>query len=155
MNLIFISHNLKDPEAWRLALGVEKLIHFNNPDKLKGFAEISLALDELIYEKKYPVDWVLYCNNEKGIKWNEFLSIESHFSDRSDTLFLTHARIQGKAQYPVPDLLGNFYCRPHVFTLLGSVYKIQTNMIKDTRSDIESTKILFGLTRTGFNIRLI
>lgn len=155
MNLVLISHNLKDPEAWRLALGVNKLIHFNNPDKLKGFAEISLALDELIYEKKYPVDWVLYCNNEKGIKWNEFLSIESHFSDRSDTLFLTHARIQGKAQYPVPDLLGNFYCRPHVFTLLGSVHKIQTNMIKDTRSDIESTKILFGLTRTGFNIRLI
>ena len=155
MNLIFISHNLKDPEAWRLALGVEKLIHFNNPDKLKGFAEISLTLDELIYENKMPIDWVLYCNNEKGIKWNEFLSIESHFSERSDTLFLTQTRIQGKAQYLVPDLLGNFYCKPHVFTLLGSVYKIQANMIKDTRSDIESTKILFGLTRAGFNIRLI
>ena len=155
MNLIFISHNLKDPEAWRLALGVEKLIHFNNPDKLKGFAEISLTLDELIYENKMPIDWVLYGNNEKGIKWNEFLSIESHFSERSDKLFLTQTRIQGKAQYPVPDLLGNFYCKPHVFTLLGSVYKIQANMIKDTRSDIESTKILFGLTRAGFNIRLI
>ena len=155
MNLVLISHNLKDPEAWRLALGVNKLIHFNNPDKLKGFAEISLALDELIYEKKYPVDWVLYCNNEKGIKWNEFLSIESHVDKRDDTLFLTQTRIQGRAQQPVPDLLGNFYCKPRVFTLLGSLYKVQTSMIEDTRSDSESTKILFGLTRAGFNIKLV
>jgi hypothetical protein len=155
MNLIFISHNLKDPEAWRSALGVEKLIHFNNPDKLKGFAEISLMVDELIYENKSPVDWILYCNNEKGIKWNEFLSMESRVDPRDDALFLTQTRIQGKAQIAIPDLLGNFYCRPHVFTLLGSVYKIHTNMISNTRSDAESTKILFGLTRAGFNIRLI
>jgi len=155
MNLVFISHNLKDPEAWRLALGVEKCIHFNNPDKLKGFAEISLTVDELIYENKSPVDWILYCNNEKGIKWNEFLSIESQIAAREDTLFLTQTRTQGRTQNQIPDLLGNFYCRPHVFTLLGNVYKIQANMIKDTRSDIESTKILFGLTRAGFNIRLI
>jgi hypothetical protein len=155
MNLVFISHGLKDPEAWRLALGIENFIHFNNPDKLKGFAEISLIIDELIYENKSPVDWILYCNNEKGIKWNEFLSMESQIDAGDDTLFLTQTRSQGKAQQEIPNLLGNFYCRPHVFTLLGSVYKIQTNMINDTRSDIESTKILFGLTRAGFNIKLI
>ena len=155
MNLIFISHNLKDPEAGRSALGVEKLIHFNNPDKLKGFAEISLTVDELIYENKSPIDWILYCNNEKGLKWSEFLSLEPYLNERPDTLFLTQTRIQGKTQNPVPDLLGNFYCKPHVFTLLGSIYKIQTNIVKDTRSDIESTKMLFGLTRAGVNIKLI
>lgn len=155
MNILFVSHDLKDPEAWRLAIGAEKLIRFTNPDKLKGFAEISLMLDELLYEHKSPIDWILYCNDEKGIKWEKFLSLEPHLNEIPDTLFLTQTRIQGKAQQSVPDLLGNFYCKPRVFTLLGSVYKIQTNMIKDTKSDLESTKILFGLTRAGFNIKLI
>ncbi len=155
MNLVFISHNLKDPEAWRLALGVNKLIHFNNPDKLKGFAEISLALDELIYEKKYPIDWVLYCNNEKGIKWAEFIAIQSTVDLTEDTLFLTQLKTSDVGKQ-MPDLSGNFYCRPHVFSLLGSLYKLQNKTIDtvDNSKKIESS-IFFGLARTGYDIKVI
>jgi len=155
MNLVFISHGLKDPEAWRSALGIEKFIHFNNPDKLKGFEEISLALDEMIWIEKYPVDWVLYCNNEKGIKWSEFLTLESFVDVNSDTMFLTQTLPDHKGR-SVADLNGNFYCRPHLFALLGSVYKLQNKIIDDAdQLNKTSTSIFFGLARGGYNIKLI
>lgn len=155
MNLLLISHGLKDPDAWRLALGVEKCIHLDNPDKLKGFEEISLALDDMIWVNRYPVDWVLYCNNEKGIKWSEFLALESFVDVNSDTMFLTQTLIDNKGR-SVADLNGNFYCRPHLFTLLGSVYKLQNKIIDDSdQLNKVSTSIFFGLARGGYNIKLI
>lgn len=155
MNLLFISHGLKDPDAWRLALGIEKCIHLDNPDKLRGFEEISLALDDMIWVNQYPIDWVLYCNNEKGIKWSEFLALESFVDVNSDTMFLTQTLIDNKGR-SVADLNGNFYCRPHLFTLLGSVYKLQNKIIDDSdQLNKVSTSIFFGLARGGYNIKLI
>lgn len=155
MNLLFISHGLKDPEAWRLALGIEKFIHFNNPDKLKGLAEISLALDDMIWIERYPIDWVLYCNNEKGIKWSEFQTIQEYFDADSDTILLTQTRIDRLGR-TVPDLEGNFYCRPHVFTMLGNVYKIQNNIVNEIdKTRLDASKIFFAIARGGYNIKLI
>lgn len=160
MNLVLASYNIKDPEAWRLALGVEKVIHVQSEDKLKSFADIALAIDELIYFDKYPIDWVLYCNNEKGIKWAEFLAIESHYGARADTIILTQTKDSPRNPNigPVPDLSGNFYCRPHVFAMLGSLYKLKindTNVLQETNSSIEDTKFFYGVMRSGFDLRLI
>ena len=155
MNLLFISHGLKDPEAWRLALGIEKFIHFPYQDKLTGFAEIALMLDKLIWIERYPIDWVLYCNNEKGIKWSEFQTIQEYFDADSDTILLTQTRVDRLGR-TVPDLEGNFYCRPHVFTMLGSVYKIQNNIVNEIdKARLDASKIFFAIARGGYNIKLI
>ncbi len=161
MNLVIASYNLKDPEAWRLALGVDKVIDLRSEDKLRSFADIALALDELIYSDKYPIDWVLYCNNEKGIKWAEFLEIESRYETRSDTIILTQTKTSERENGPgfqIPDLTGNFYCRPHVFNMLGGLYKLKinhTNVLTETKSPIDDTKILYGITRAGFDLSII
>lgn len=159
MNLVIASYKLKDPEAWRLALGVETVIDVHSEDKLRSFADLALSIDELIYFKNYPIDWVLYCNNEKDIKWSEFLAIESHYAYRADTIILSQTKSSSTAAKElIPDLSGNFYCRPHVFNMLGGLYKLQiadTNIFAETREPVEDTKILYGITRTGFDIKLI
>jgi hypothetical protein len=155
MNLLFISHGLKDPEAWRLALGVEKFIHFTNPDKPKGLAEISLMLDTMIWMDRYPIDWVLYCNNEKGIKWSEFQTISPYIDVDSDTILLTQTKTDRLGR-SVPDLEGNFYCRPHVFTMLGNTYKIENELINNLDAAKQTaSKIFFSIARGGYNIKLI
>lgn len=158
MNLVFASYNLKDPEAWRLALGTERIISVRGEDKLRSFADVALELDKLIYFEKYPVDWVLYCNNEKGVQWAEFLAIEPYFDRKADTVILTHTKTSERQNDQIPDLSGNFYCRPHVFSMLGGLYKLQisdSSILKETRVSTDDTKILYGITRAGFNIKLL
>lgn len=155
MNLLFISHGLKDPEAWRLALGIEKFIHFPYQDKLTGFAEIALMLDKLIWIERYPVDWVVYCNNEKGIKWPEFQSMQNNIDKNSDCIFLTQT-FTDKTGRNLPNLDGNFYCRPHVFTILGNVYKLNNSIINSSEEDDRNfSKLCFGIARSGCDIRVI
>jgi len=155
MNLVFISHGLKDPEAWRLALGIEKFIHFPYEDKLQGFAQIALLLDKLVWIEKYPVDWMLYCNNEKGIKWSEFQSMKEYIDKNSDCLFLTQT-FTDKTGRTLPDLDGNFYCRPHVFTILGNSYKLNNSVIENTDvSNKNLARLCYSIARSGCDIKLI
>lgn len=161
MNVVLISHNLKDPEAWRAALGIEQVIHFTQPDHLIGFAEISVALDKLQFIDKKPIDWILYCNNEKGIAWADFLAKEPHLNRLDDSVYFTQTITNSRDNGPknkIPDVLGNFYCTPHVFSIIGSLYKLNidnTNVMRESRSGPVETKIVYGLTRAGYNIKLI
>lgn len=159
MNIVFIGHALKDPNAWRLALGINKIICIEQTDKFLGMRDAAIALDELIYIDREPVDFVLYCNNESGIvKWLEFLNKAPHIDPKSDTIYFTQTKAPGPGPEEITDLTGNFYCRPHIFTVMGSLYKIDieaTGIMKDSIADMVSTKILYGLAKGGYNIVLL
>jgi|APFre7841882793_1041355.scaffolds.fasta_scaffold01945_9 hypothetical protein len=146
MNLIIANHYLKDAELWRLALGVGTVLDIHEKDKLKAFAEISIKLDELIYLKHTPVDWVLYAFEEKEIHWGKFLKIEPAVSKTDDTIFLADS------------LTGNFYCRPHVFSMLGGLYKLNTQdnrLFAESRASADITKMLYSIVRSGYDIKLL
>lgn len=157
MNLVFVSCGLKDPEAWRLALGIDKVIHVDTKDILLGLRDASIALDEYIYLEKNKVDFVLFCNNEKGIRWSEFLTITEQIELTSDNIYFTQTKLDTFSN-TIIDLTGNFYCRPHVFTLMGSLYKLNisgTNIEKEQRAGALETRILYGLIKGGYNIKLL
>lgn len=130
------------------------IIRCNNPNKLLALRDISLDLDEAIYLDRKRIDWALYVNNP-NIRWDDFLQLSKYVEIASDTVYLT-----GRNAWPWYDgkepanMLGNFYCRPHVFTVLGSAYKINTEDKLDKRSDLvteEISKIIYGINRTGFD----
>lgn len=154
MNIVFISHALKDPEAWRSALGIDKVIHIEQPDKFLGLRDASIALDELIYIDRQQVDFVLYCCNESGIvKWPEFQQINSHIEKTSDTVYFTQ-----DGPTDIINLSGNFYCRPHVFTIMGSLYKLELDQYPELGQAISNktdTRIIYGLIKGGYKVSLL
>lgn len=159
MNLVFVSCGLKDHEAWRLALGVNKVIHIDTKDILLGLRDASIELDEYIYLENNKVDFVLFCNNEAGIKWGEFLTIKDYIEETSDTVYFTQLkRLTDPYERDIINLEGNFYCRPHVFTMMGSLYKLNmdnTNVKRESRGTPLETRILYGLIKGGYGVKLI
>lgn len=146
MNLVIANHYLNDAEMWRMALGAGTVIDIVERDKLKAFSEISIKLDEHIYLNRKPVDWVLYACEETEINWGKFMQIQSAVSKTDDTIFLASG------------LTGNFYCRPHVFSMLGSVYKLKVheiNLFNTTKVDDTQTRLLFSIVRSGYNLRVL
>jgi hypothetical protein len=153
MNLVLISCGLNDPDAWRLALNIDKVIHIDTTDTLIGMRDASIALDEYIYFDRNKVDFVLYMNNESGIcKWAEFQIAKDYVDKKSDTVYFTQTK--KLYQKNIPDVTGIFYCRPHVFTFMGSLWKL--NMDNDigheSRAGALETRVIYGLSKAGYNI---
>ena len=95
-----------------------------------------------------PVDWVLHVVDE-DIEFEKFLNFAPNAPINSDTIYLTDEE----------KLLGNFYCRPHVFALLGNLYKIQYRdyILSQTASplDNDSKLMAYAIDRLGFNFAKI
>lgn len=155
MNLALIFHNFIGDEQSLIDLVNPALVlKNNNPSKLLGLRDISLDVDEAIYLERKKIDWVLYTNNN-NIRWHDFLQLSKYVEIGSDTVYLT-----GCNPWPWHDgkepanMLGNFYCRPHVFTVLGNAYKIDINGKLDKKSDLvtdEISKLIYCINRTGFD----
>lgn len=155
MNIALIFHNFVGDETTIInTVNPTSVIRNSNPNKLMGFRDISLDLDELVYLERKKIDWVLYANGP-NIRWEDFLQLSKYVEIASDTIYLT-----GRNPWPWHDgkepanLLGNFYCRPHVFAVLGSAYKINTEGKLDKKSDLvtdEMSKLIYGINRTGFD----
>lgn len=157
MNIVFVSCGLNDPEAWRLALGISKIIHTDTKDLLLGLRDASIELDEYIYLENNKVDFVLFCNNEAGINWDSFLKIKDFIEKDSDSIFFTQTTSAIRIPEAVINLKGNFYCRPHVFTFMGSLWKLDMNnsVGAESRLDALETRILYGLIKGGYDIKLL
>lgn len=157
MNIVFISCGLKDPEVWRLALGISKIIHVDTKDVLLGLRDASIELDEHIYLENGKVDFVLFCNNEAGIKWDKFLATKNFIDKTSDCVYFTQTKKVDRSPEDVINLEGNFYCRPHVYTFMGSLWKLdmEGGVGNESRGNSVQTRILYGLLKGGYSIRLI
>ena len=155
MNIALIFHNFAGDESLIIdTVNPTSISRYSNPNKLMALRDISLDLDELMYLERKKIDWVLYVNNP-DIRWDDFLQLSKYVTIASDTVYLT-----GRNPYPWHDrkepanMLGNFYCRPHVFTVLGSSYKLNIEGKLDKKSDLvteEVAKIIYGINRTGFD----
>lgn len=155
MNIALIFHNFVGDEAAIIdTVNPTTIIRCNNTDKLLALRDISLDIDEAIYLDRKKINWVLYVNNPT-IRWEDFLQLSKYVEIGSDTVYLT-----GRNAWPWHDgkesanMLGNFYCRPHVLTILGSAYKINTENKLDKKSNMvteEVSKIIYGINRTGFD----
>lgn len=138
------------------SLTVNPVITISNssPDTLDAFKHISLELDQTIYLKRQRIDWVLFAVNEE-IRWADFLKVEPAIQSRSNTIFITESEPIKRFRQPHQSLMGNFYTRPHVFTLLGSAYKIGTNyefFEKPKSARMDLAIVLFAVNRTGYDI---
>jgi hypothetical protein len=144
MNLVIAT--TRDPKLYTLFSPVEII------SSDRGFEDISIRLDEIIYMDRQPIDWVMYATNQVSEwQWNDFLSLEKYVPRDSDTIYTTK---------PLSEGIDNFYCRPHVFTLLGNMYKIQ---YRDYILGCYSTSILsetgrlmfYAADRLGFKITTV
>jgi len=155
MNVALIFHNFAGDDQLIIdQVNPVSIIRSTNPDKLLGFRDIALDLDELVYFERKKIDWVMYVNNN-DIRWADFLQLTKYVEIASDTVYLTGRNpwpwFDGKEQ---ANMLGNFYCRPHVFTVLGNSYKIDIAGKLDKKSHLVSddiTKLIYGINRTGFD----
>lgn len=159
MNIALIFHNFVGDESTVInTVNPVTIIRCNTPGKLLAFRDISLDIDEQIYIERKKIDWVLYAT-DANIRWDDFKQLSKYVEIASDTVYLT-----GRNPWPWHDgkepanMLGNFYCRPHLFTVLGSVYKIDTEGKLDKKSDLvtdDITKLIYGINRTGFDFKNI
>ena len=131
------------------------VIRSDHEDKLLGMRDVALDLEEAIYIDQQKVDWVLYATDNR-IRWNEFLTLSRYVDQVSDTIYMT-----GRNLYPWPsnedkaNLLGNFYCRPHVYAMLGNMYKLKidfTDSKKSDRIDPFVNTMVYAINRTGFDM---
>ena len=117
-----------------------------------GFDDVSIRLDEIIYLDRQPIDWIMYATKPMlEWQWNDFLSLEKYAARDSDTIYTTK---------PLSEGIDNFYCRPHVFALLGNMHKIDyrdyilgcysTSIISET-----GRLMFYAADRSGFKITTV
>jgi hypothetical protein len=156
MNIALIFHNFIGCESEIIDTVNPCLSIINNDsNKLIGMRDIALDIEEAIYIDRKKIDWVLYATDMK-IRWDDFLGLSKYVDSASDTIYMT-----GKNLYPWPsnedkaNLLGNFYCRPHVYAMLGNMYKLQMDFSDTKKSDLLDPFIntmVYAINRTGFDM---
>ena len=144
MNIALILHDLKDDESNILNLiNPAFVLRSQNEDKFIAFRDLGLKLDKLIYLERNQIDWVLYANNNL-IRYTNFLNIESFISPADNRLF--YVEKHDTSLYPNEQqyLYKNFYCRPHVFSILSNVYKL-----KNTVNELTNLNCFLDITPAG------
>lgn len=156
MNIALIFHCFQGNQQDIInTVNPQLIIRSDVTDKLIGMRDVALDLEESIYINKQKIDWVLYAVNDR-IRWNDFLSLTKYVDRASDFIYMT-----GKNLYPWPsdedraNLLGNFYCRPHVYAMLGNMYKLNVDFTDTKKSDLIDpfvNTMVYAINRTGFDM---
>jgi hypothetical protein len=148
MNIIVALHNYKN--------NVNELCNLINPihtvvstedDKSAAFRSMALEIDKIIYIDRVKVDFVLYAM-DTNVRWPAFLDASKHITIDSDTIYLTqnyNSMYRGIEE--ITD--GNFYCRPHVFSMLGNVYKIELDSGFKNKN---VAAMLYAVNRSNYDI---
>jgi hypothetical protein len=159
MNLLLVAYNFPHLEKWKMALNIKDSLEVNDDDILKGFSKIALKVDELVYVDKVKVDWVLYMSKDQDVKFGQFLDAAKYASGVTDTLFFADALESPYPNIPPsPDINSNFYCKPHVFSMLGNLYKLdlsKSKVITDSKSNETTSKLAFGIARFGYDVKTL
>ena len=72
----------------------------------------ALTLDQTMFGSRQTFDWVLF-TKQQDIKYEEFLLMEKYIPVDSKTIFSASG-----------NELNCFYCRPPLFSILGSIFDI-------------------------------
>jgi hypothetical protein len=167
MNIAVILHDINDDESDILnSINPAFILKSQNKDKFIAFRDLGLILDKLIYIDRNKIDWILYANNNL-IRYTDFLNIESFILPDDNRLF--YVEKHNMSLYPNEQqyLYKNFYCRPHVFSILSNVYKLK-NIVNELsnlnyflditppgsqyRTDDFFRTWLYAINRNNFNI---
>jgi hypothetical protein len=116
-------------------------------DYEKKFADIALQLDEYIYLNSNTID-LIYVVRDNNPDHNKILNCGPMVS--SNAIYFT-----------TTNHTGSFFCSPHVFSLLGSLYKINIKKYFnqpeeiDFREESYFTKMFYLIDRLGIDIYVI
>jgi hypothetical protein len=106
-------------------------------------ADIAIQLDKKIHFETASIDLVCVINQPNLTLQH----IKNNFvNDYADRFY-----------YATKDLhTSSFYCKPHVFSLIGSLYKNDWNHFKNTQDDsieLLAEKILYLIVRLGVDVK--
>lgn len=170
MNIALILHNYDDDQSDIInTINPICVLRSQNKDKFIAFRDLGLELDELIYLDRKPINWILYANNSL-IKYSNFLNLESFIAPTDNRVFYVEKHdttfYPNEQQY----LYKNFYCRPHVFSILSNIYKLKkiVNQLHDQNYFLDITPAggvyktddffrtwLYAINRNNFDIATI
>lgn len=97
-------------------------------NRMSDIEHSAITLDQYIFGSRQTVDWVLFTQHE-DIKFEEFSLMEKYMPADSKTIFSAKG-----------NTLECFYCRPAIYSILGSMNKTEENkflMLARQRIDIQ------------------
>ena len=143
MNIALVSLNNIDLTAILADINPCLILTSNKETRELRLADVALQLDEKIHFDDTKIDLVVVINQSNL----QLQQIKNCFvNDYADRLY-----------YAIRDLhTSSFYCKPHVFSLLGSLYKNDWSHFKNTNNDsieLLSEKILQLVLRLGIDVK--
>lgn len=120
---------------------VGKTLHTNEILLDRRLADLSIQLDEYMFNEYAEVDVVYVCRDHEQ---NDLGNIAVY---DQETVYFPHG----------PS--GSFYCSPEIFSILGKMYKLDFEKLRFTIDGADSVqllteKILFLLTRLGYKLNV-
>lgn len=148
MNLIIvadISQELLDPIVEEIKPYLA--IRCNTTDSERFLVDPALEIDSIIYEKRQPIDFVLYLQNTNH-RYKDFLKMVPYMGDDNDTMYFPNRKVPS-----------NFYCKPEVLSMISNMYKLPLAQYKfHKESPVEFMKdsnIMFMINRLGLPFKNI
>jgi len=128
------------------------IIRNDQPNELLAYRDASIQIDRNKFINRAPIDWVLFAINP-AVRYENFLNHWPYME--KDTIYSTEPDSFSRFAQSRSTLLGNFYCRPHVFAFLGNAYKVSVDYEHFIPSDnvpIEISRLIFAISRSGYNL---
>lgn len=124
----------------------ELVLISDQPTMDKRLADVAIQLDELIHFHNQQIDLVCVINNTA-------INIDSlnadAVSDYVDRVYYTTRNLH----------TSSFYCKPHVFSLISNLYKIDFNQysfkqLEYDTAELLAEKIFYIVNRLGIEIKI-
>ena len=128
------------------------IIRNDQPNELLAYRDASIQIDRNKFIDRAPIDWVLFATNP-DVRYENFLNHWPYME--KDTIYSTEPDSFSRFVQSRSTLLGNFYCRPHVFAFLGNVYKVSVDYKGFITLDdlpMEIPQLIFAINRSGYNL---
>ena len=116
------------------------LLESDKESPSKQLADLALQMDEKILFDQLPVKLVCLLVNTPIINYDSIFAKQLHHNG---------------VYYISDDYADSFYCKPHVFSVLGSLYKVNFTRLnfKEVANDTQlllAEKIIFLINRLGY-----
>ena len=123
-----------------IELGTARVFTSNLRDNTRRLADLALQIDQYIYLQNSSVDMIYVTNRINQIEFDQF--------DPNFVYFVSNNLHQS-----------SFYCAPNIFSLLGSLYKIDLTQYQFTNVNMDSTamlteRIFWLLNRLGVEYKI-